>query len=176
MARNKYYRLDLVGSGKGEAAKLRNMQFFDVKLSDEYKIKFLDKRGKLGSNHLGHLDIPELHHTKAMLEDGWVCQSDEDGRFETPDDSQESKELAKMILRACIPFAAIDPISVDPRNTTEVRNQKIVAYWAKLIDKSSPKDLLEELTKELNDASAPKGRTSRLEERKLAAAEASKVK
>ena len=175
MARNKYYTLHLTGSGKGEAARLKNMQFFDVKLSDEYRTKFLEKRGKLGSNHLGNLDIPEAHMSKDHLADSWVCQTDENGDFDTPDDSQEAREVCKMILRSCVPFAGVDPVDVDPRNTFEVRNQKIIAYWAKSIDKNSPKDLLEELTKELNEATAPKARTSRLEERKLAA-EAAKSK
>lgn len=175
MARNKYYRLDLSTGAKGEAAKLSRMQFFDVNLSEEYKKKFLEKRGALGANHMGTPYIPEMYMTKNHLADSWVCQTDEDGRFETPDDSQESKDLAKMILRSCVCFAGIDPISVDRRNTKEVVNEKIIAFWAKLIDRSSPKDLLEELTKELKESVEPKARTSRLEERKLAA-EATKTK
>lgn len=161
MARNKYYRLE---------TGLHAAQLFQVDLSEEYKKKFLDKRGSLSANHMGTPYTPEFYHTPNMLADGWVCQTEEDGRFETPDDSAESKELAKLLCKAFICFAAIDSWL-----SQEDKNKATVAYWTKIIDRSSPKDLLEELTKELYEAQPDKKRTSRLEERKLAAAE-SKVK
>lgn len=162
MAKNKYYRLE---------TKCSKMLFFDVTLSDEYKKKYLDKRQSLEVNHLGQRHVPEMYHTREMLEDAWVARTDEDGRFETPDDGPESKALAKMICRHLTAFAGIDgwlPL--------EEKNKMTIAFWKKVIDRSSPPDLLEELSKELLEAKNPAERRSRLEEKIMAAEAASKVK
>ena len=133
---------------------------FDVNQSEEYS-KILEQRGKLGVTLSGQAIIPESRHTEDMLAEGFVAELEADGIFETPDCSPDSKEVVKSILRQIVFTAGIDgwlPL--------EEQHKKMVEFWEKILDRSSPRDVIEELADELKAKRSVKHRKSVLHERR----------
>lgn len=114
------------------------------------------KEGKLGNIPGTHSPITaEMKYTEEMLTETWVDATDDEGLIDTDD-----KAFAKFILMGLKHFAAV-PSHEETDASKAV--PKYMAYFRTVVDKNSPKDLLEELEAELTYKLSPEARREALE-------------
>lgn len=160
----------------------KSAQFFNPMISKEFAaLKRKEKEGKLGTTASGDPYIAEHYQTERMQAEGWVGETDKDGIFETDGTSNEDKEVAKTVLRSLRCFSGIggwSPLNDDKdesKQWAEKQVELITKFYEKSLDKNSPRDIIEELRKELTNEFTVAAKTNKWAELK-AEIEASKPK
>lgn len=134
----------------------KRAQFFKPDLSDEYKaILKKYKDGKLGTTAAGDPYIPEHFQTVKMQAEGWVCETDDEGIFETEAATTADGELAKFVLRQLRCFsgaAGFTPATENPEDKkahAEKQVELVMRFYERSLDRNSPRDIMADLRKEL---------------------------
>jgi hypothetical protein len=135
----------------------------------------LKKQRSVGVTATGQVLLPETKHTEDMMAEAFVEEADDEGVIEF---DLKEKAQAKMVLRGLGFMAGLSNVhSEDPdaKDKLDANNKKLIALWNKVLDKSSPRDIIDELTKELEVNSNPKTRKMRIEEQRAATAKTTKA-
>lgn len=152
---------------------ITGLNIYDPTLSDDYREKYLEKENKLGVLPDGKPYVPEHFQTQKHIDEGWIgetAQKDDDpesnGYFDT-----EDMELAARVMKAAnfqAGLTQVNPNEPGSRNKLELNNEKLMAFYRKILDKQSPTDVLDKLEEELKKtAGVRQEKTSNWEKRKV---------